>query len=178
MSKYIVNDSSLITVANAIRDKSGTNDKLSFPDGMVDAINAIELKSRLESNIVEVSDYYAEYIVIPKTDIWKPQFIHVCLFTGDEDLSNMNPYEVDDYTTAPFIVVNLSICLTSQYKVQYSGLTGVTRYGDFTSEPLISTLNVDVTNSTSQIEIDVSQPSSGDDKLYFYGRYAYEVLGY
>lgn len=39
--EYLTTDTDLIKVANAIRAKSGTTEKLSFPDGFVQAINSI-----------------------------------------------------------------------------------------------------------------------------------------
>ena len=39
--EYLTTDTDLIKVANAIRVKSGTTAKLSFPDGFVQAINSI-----------------------------------------------------------------------------------------------------------------------------------------
>ena len=39
--EYLTTDTDLIKVANAIRAKSGTTAKLSFPDGFVQAINSI-----------------------------------------------------------------------------------------------------------------------------------------
>ena len=39
--EYLTTDADLIKVANAIRAKSGTTAKLSFPDGFVQAINSI-----------------------------------------------------------------------------------------------------------------------------------------
>ena len=41
MSNYIVTDSELTSVANAIRTKGGTNGSLVFPGGFTSAINAI-----------------------------------------------------------------------------------------------------------------------------------------
>lgn len=41
MSKYLVDDSSLTSVADAIRSKADTSDNLSFPTGFVSAINNI-----------------------------------------------------------------------------------------------------------------------------------------
>ena len=40
-SRRLYTDTDLIKVANAIRAKSGTTAKLSFPDGFVQAINSI-----------------------------------------------------------------------------------------------------------------------------------------
>ena len=42
MAKRFVEDSSLTTVANAIRSKSGTSAALKFPNGFVSAVNAIQ----------------------------------------------------------------------------------------------------------------------------------------
>lgn len=39
--EYLTTETDLIKVANAIRAKSGTTSKLSFPDGFVQAINSI-----------------------------------------------------------------------------------------------------------------------------------------
>lgn len=42
MAKLVVNSESLVSVAEAIRTKGGTSDALTFPQGFVDGINAIE----------------------------------------------------------------------------------------------------------------------------------------
>lgn len=42
MANYLTTDTDLTAVANAIRTKGGTSAQLAFPDGFVDAIDAIE----------------------------------------------------------------------------------------------------------------------------------------
>lgn len=42
MAKYLVNDSSLAAVADAIRTKGGTTEQLSFPGGFVSAVEGIQ----------------------------------------------------------------------------------------------------------------------------------------
>ena len=42
MAKLVVNSESLVSVADAIREKGGTTEELEFPQGFVDGINAIE----------------------------------------------------------------------------------------------------------------------------------------
>ena len=42
MENYIVNDTDLTSVANAIRTKSGTSGQLAFPSGFVSAVNSID----------------------------------------------------------------------------------------------------------------------------------------
>lgn len=41
MADYLVQDTSLTTVADAIREKGGTTAPLSFPDGMAEAVRNI-----------------------------------------------------------------------------------------------------------------------------------------
>ena len=41
MAKYIVTDTSLSSIADAIRTKGGTSSSLAFPSGFVSAINDI-----------------------------------------------------------------------------------------------------------------------------------------
>lgn len=42
MAKYLTQDSSLTSIANAIRSKSGTSEALNYPDGFISAINNID----------------------------------------------------------------------------------------------------------------------------------------
>lgn len=42
MAKLVVNSESLVSVADAIREKGGTTEDLEFPQGFVDAVGAIE----------------------------------------------------------------------------------------------------------------------------------------
>lgn len=57
--EYLTTDTDLIKVANAIRAKSGTTAKLSFPDGFVQAINSIPTYTGGE-------EYDGAYKVTPK----------------------------------------------------------------------------------------------------------------
>jgi hypothetical protein len=64
MSNYIVKDTELTSVANAIRIKGGTNSQLVFPDGFVSAIGNISGGggssdfSTAEVTFISVSDTY------------------------------------------------------------------------------------------------------------------------
>lgn len=49
MANYVVSDTNLSAVANAIRTKSGTSAQLSFPDGFVSAIGAIPAMTLLQT---------------------------------------------------------------------------------------------------------------------------------
>ena len=55
MAKYSVDGTSLISVADAIREKGGTTDALTFPDGMVSAIEAIKTTPVLQEKSVTPS---------------------------------------------------------------------------------------------------------------------------
>ena len=45
MAEYLVNDTDMIKVADAIRTKGGTADPLVYPDGFVEAIGNIQTGS-------------------------------------------------------------------------------------------------------------------------------------
>ena len=55
MSNYIVTDSELTSVANAIRTKGGTNGSLVFPGGFTSAINAISGGGSSDFSTAEVT---------------------------------------------------------------------------------------------------------------------------
>lgn len=57
MAKFVVNSESLISVADAIRGKCGTEESLEFPSGFVDAVNAIESGGGDDTN-----DFYRNII--------------------------------------------------------------------------------------------------------------------
>lgn len=54
MSKYFVEDTSLTAVADAIREKSGTDDSLAFPDGFVSAVEGIQAGGKAYSEYDDV----------------------------------------------------------------------------------------------------------------------------
>ena len=58
MAQYKVNDTSLTAVANAIRERAGTEDQLTFPDGFVSAVEGIPdlLEQLITSTLVEYSN--------------------------------------------------------------------------------------------------------------------------
>lgn len=61
MANYLIKDTDLIAVADAIRSKGGTSGSLSFPSGFVDAIGAISggggslpsFMTKLDSGVIE-----------------------------------------------------------------------------------------------------------------------------
>ena len=57
MSNYVVSDSSLTSVANAIRTRGGTSDPLSYPDGFVSAIQNIPGSAEVVEKDVNFIDY-------------------------------------------------------------------------------------------------------------------------
>ena len=56
MSNYLVTDTDMTSVANAIRTKGGTSESLAFPTGFVNAINDIPSGGSVETKSV-TSDY-------------------------------------------------------------------------------------------------------------------------
>ena len=53
MARYVVSGSDLTDVADAIREKGGTSEKLSFPDGFEDAIEALPDEAVLQEKSVD-----------------------------------------------------------------------------------------------------------------------------
>lgn len=60
MAEFLVQDKSLTTVADAIREKSGTTAPLSFPDGMAGAIRNIQSGGDLSSVDVYIADFTSD----------------------------------------------------------------------------------------------------------------------
>lgn len=58
--KYLVQDTSLTTVADAIREKGGTTAPLSFPAGMAEAVRNIKSGS---ADLSAVDVYIADFTV-------------------------------------------------------------------------------------------------------------------
>lgn len=51
MADYVVSDTSLVAVANAIRTKGGTSAQLAFPNGFISAVEAIETAQWTEQTV-------------------------------------------------------------------------------------------------------------------------------
>lgn len=60
MAEYLVQGASLTTVANAIREKSGTTAPLSFPAGMAEAVRNIQTGG---GDLSSVDVYIADFTV-------------------------------------------------------------------------------------------------------------------
>jgi hypothetical protein len=65
MAKLVVNSESLVSVANAIRTKGGTSESLTFPQGFVDAVGAIDSGGGGTEEIEQIID---ESGVLESTD--------------------------------------------------------------------------------------------------------------
>ena len=57
MADYLVHDTSLTAVADAIREKGGTTAPLSFPAGMAEAVRNIQSGGDLSSVDVYIADF-------------------------------------------------------------------------------------------------------------------------
>lgn len=60
MAEYLVQDTSLTAVADAIREKGGTTAPLSFPAGMAEAVRSIQSGG---SDLSSVDVYIADFTV-------------------------------------------------------------------------------------------------------------------
>ena len=92
MAEYLAKSEDLSAVADAIRAKGGTDAQLTFPDGMVEAINAIETGSGatdVTDSIVSVA-FSATNAVDAHMGFYGiiPQDAKVAIFNFQGDLSN------------------------------------------------------------------------------------------
>ena len=65
MAHYIVSDTGLTSIANAIRTRGGTSAALAYPDGFTSAIDAIPSGGGADLSGLDV--YIADYLVDPPT---------------------------------------------------------------------------------------------------------------
>lgn len=87
MADYLVTDTELTSIADAIRTKGGTSANLSFPTEFVSAINAIETGGDLEyeaGEVIPTSDSYEITINFSDSHTKAP----FCAFIWDRDLDN------------------------------------------------------------------------------------------
>lgn len=94
--KYLVQEESLISIADAVRSKAGTSDKLAFPAGFAEAIAAIEAGggeglSGFASGKFKLADYANEIeIVHGLGEI--PIYYCICCRQVHSGLNNGNSY--------------------------------------------------------------------------------------
>lgn len=160
MSTLIVNDSSLTTVADAIRAKGGTSAALSFPDGMVDAINAFDSLSIRKSVVVEVDK--STTLNIPVTGLTTLQYL--CVNT----LHDFGDNQVNFFSPANIYIYASSNQTSSGAIFSYNWTAGKWwhKYGSISSY-------ISMTKYTSSIELNVNSDYAG----YFSGRYSCEIFG-
>lgn len=89
MSNYLVDGADLTSVANAIRTKGGTSAQLQFPQGFVDAVQALEAGASIDDIVTKTfptgevvtnaTMIYPFAFVGPKvTKVYAPNATHVC----------------------------------------------------------------------------------------------------
>lgn len=60
MAEYLVQDTSLTAVADAIRERGGTTAPLSFPAGMAEAVRSIQSGGDLSAVDVYIADFTSD----------------------------------------------------------------------------------------------------------------------
>ena len=103
MAEYLVNDTDLTKVADAIRSKSGSDEQLSFPDGFTTAIETISGASAIE---------------------W-----HQCPEPVREYLANVT-YDSSDYSTSQIANYAPATAVVSNYKPVGQEAGGSTHYNE------------------------------------------------
>lgn len=158
MSKVVVDESSLTSVANAIRSKGGTSDKLTFPDGMVSAIENIPLLSSRKSVVVEVSTP-SSMLAIPISGISTLQMVCVSMI-DDDSYDGIRLFTLILFFNSSNSLTAIQTVADNDYdNVQYSLSRSTERY--------------EVAKSSSYLTINSEAPASWG---YFYGRYACEII--
>ena len=105
-NEYSVNQSDLVSVANAIREKGGTSETLVFPDGFVGAVQAIQAAGGGSGNFATgtftTTDDITSNVVINHNLGVKPKFImvlctYLSTYTGSKEqwLSFYYLYQLD-----------------------------------------------------------------------------------
>ena len=85
MANYVVSDTELQSVANAIRTKGGTSGQLVFPAGFVNAVNAIPSGANISKSSLVDFDSSMIYFAISKLT---KGFVLVCDFYGEDGVSD------------------------------------------------------------------------------------------
>lgn len=92
-NEYSVNQSDLVSVANAIRTKGGTSETLVFPAGFVSAVQAIQAGGGISNNIVAGSFTLAESLTKASPlyiDVTFPKNKFPLMYCAYEDTSNLS----------------------------------------------------------------------------------------
>ena len=92
-NEYSVNQSDLVSVANAIRTKGGTSETLVFPDGFVSAVQAIQAGGGISNNIVAGSFTLAESLTNASPlyiDVTFPKNKFPLMYCAYEDTRNLS----------------------------------------------------------------------------------------
>lgn len=163
MSKVVIDETHLTNVANAIRTKGGTSGKLTFPDGMVNAINNIESKSTRKSVAFEATEA-TNQMKITTSGITTLQSIYIT------HLDN-----VMNFSFGEQVVCSLTIILSSSGSSIANGSHFSLCPNDWHWSSYYSLTNrFSIRKYSSYIMIESSTPSSYG---WFYGRYSCELFG-
>lgn len=82
MAEYLVQDTSLTAIADAIREKGGTTDLLNFPVGMVEAVRNIQSGDGGGIYVGNFPAYPQFVVVVIESDMVIDTFSAYPLFTG------------------------------------------------------------------------------------------------
>lgn len=96
MAEYLVNNTDLTAIANAIRTKGGTSAPLSFPQGFVDAVEAIEAGGGEEtyrapySDVIYTKNHTVTLSIGGEIIAWRTNnMVAACQFAGAESLETI-----------------------------------------------------------------------------------------
>ena len=163
-TKAVVDETSMTKIADAIREKGNTSDGLTFPDGMISAIENLTFTSVRKNGVVEASTFQ-EFVTIPLNDLSKLQVVHLCL--------------LDTETIQSPRVQTLTMTLTDNSVDGYSIVSVIDSTG-LSRSTIMTDSNFDnyryyvtLTKNSNTINIEIDSDMLG----HFYGSYAYEIFG-
>jgi hypothetical protein len=165
MAKRSVEESSLDSIANAIREKTGSKWALKFPDEMIYTIEQLKKPSTRKSGTVTLDYGPTIFITIPVTDLTKIQTVYLRRVYDPE--LYINDRIVDTLTM--FFNADTATLETAT----------ATSYNNYARTSVFYNLN---NNSKERLTVYMSESGLGIESSmhfegYFYGTYYYEVLG-
>ena len=157
VNEYSVNQSDLVSVANAIRTKGGTSEALVFPDGFVSAVQAIQAgggggsiepftkiisgtitfaEATTAFQLPETENFLAAYFI--RTDFWgvkKDMYdngAQVALFASGQSFGYFSPIYMSSslYQTRDRLIKDTTKPILSDGKITFNG-SDISFYGTY-----------------------------------------------
>lgn len=168
MSKVVIDESSLTSVANAIRAKGGTNASLEFPDGMVNAIKNITAHPKRISTTVDA--YKSTSLTINNINLTNIKCIHVCLSEDPSIGGNEDGNELHVVLFATMVINNSTLQKAFYYAYD---IDNDSRSWDIRASAYDTDTTISASIATNLVRLIISSSAN----TYFSGHYICEIIG-